>query len=242
MRKNRTMAFGLALSVILGLANWAVPARAESMAPQVNSIPMQQNAPEARGLESAVEPTSAVQPTSRSKRNAVSPQPRASTHPYYVEFRSRQALSYGHTFMAYGRLSADGRIASQTIIGLHPAGDDATWWTIGHLVWVPSEIGPSDGDLEEEYISARYRIDLTPEQYNRVVAYAKKLGRESPMWHAVLYNCNAFVGRIANFMGLKAPASLEYPADFVNGMRTMNGGVRTIGELKEPEVAQHMTR
>jgi hypothetical protein len=225
--------YAFILALFLGSLAFQPPALAESMIPHASSIPLQ---PETQGLSANIDEPQAMPAPARGRNKAAAP-PRASSHPYYVEFRSRQALSYGHTFMAYGRLTPDGKIASQTIIGLHPAGDDATWWTIGHLVWVPSEIGPSDGDLEEEYISARYRIDLTPAQYQRVVAYAKKLGRESPMWHAVLYNCNAFVGRIAGFMGLKSPAALEYPADFVNGMRTMNGGVRTVGELKEPDVA-----
>lgn len=237
MAKNVAKGFGFALALWAGILGGQTAAHAESMIPYSGSIPLQQReVPAARADESAADvPVTASTP--RGRKQSAQPA-RTSTHPFYVEFRSRQALSYGHTFMAYGRLGPDGKIATQTIIGLHPAGDDATWWTVGHLVWVPSEIGPSDGDLEEEYISARYRINLTPDQYQRVVAYAKKLGRESPMWHAVLYNCNAFVGRIAGYMGLKSPASLEYPADFVNGIRTMNGAVNTIGELKEPEYAQ----
>lgn len=197
-------------------------------------------APVAAAPDAAAEPPQAAPDTAapasatgrKVKQQASAPA--RTGYPYYVEFRARYALSYGHTFMAYGRLTPDGKIATQTIIGFHPKGDDATWWTIGHLVWVPSEVGPSDGDLEDEYISARYRIDLTPQQYQNVVAFARDLGAKSPMWHAVLYNCSAFVAKIANHMGLKTPPSLDFPADFVNGIREMNGNRRTISSLHEP--------
>ena len=40
-----------------------------------------------------------------------------------------------------------------------------------------------------------------------------------------LYNCNAFVADIANFMGLKVPSSSWiYPKVFVNNLRKINTG------------------
>ena len=45
------------------------------------------------------------------------------------------------------------------------------------------------------------------------------------MWSAELYNCNAFVGDVAKYMGLKVPAStLIYPKIFVTHLRLMNTG------------------
>jgi len=219
----------LILSLVAGVAGFTLlssPLRAE----QMSVMPPSDRAP------AAAEP--AVKTDAKGRRVSERKAPAAKGMAYFVEFRSRYALSYGHTFMAYGRLTADGKIATQTITGFHPTGDDATWWSIGHVIWVPSEVVPSDGDLEEEYISARYRIDLTQPQYEDVVAFAKKLGRESPMWHAVLYNCSAFVGRIANYMGLQTPSSLDYPADFINGMRRMNNDVRTVTTLGGTPMAQ----
>lgn len=225
----------LVLLLTIAIAPACVRAESSSVfqVPAQQQQPSAQAAPEAgRGFEATIpQQPEAATPRGKKQQAAKASASPASPYRYYVEFRARHALSYGHTFMAYGRLTPDGRIADQTIIGLHPMGDDATWWSIGHVVWVPSEIGPSDGDLEEEYISARYRIDLTREQYENVVGFAKKLGKESPLWHAVLYNCSAFVGKIANHMGLKAPSSLEYPANFINGIREMNGGRRTISTL-----------
>ena len=40
---------------------------------------------------------------------------------YFVEFRSRYALSYGHTYVVFGRLNEAGRAANPEVAGLHPA-------------------------------------------------------------------------------------------------------------------------
>jgi hypothetical protein len=141
---------------------------------------------------------------------------------HFVEFRARSALSYGHTFAAFGRLNGRGQIETFEVAGLHPAGESTVPWSLGHIIAVPSETGPSDGDLEEQYITARFRIDLTEAEYRKLVVHIRKLQNNSPMWHAVLYNCSAFVSDIGKFMGLQAPNPLLFPADFINGMREMN--------------------
>jgi hypothetical protein len=142
---------------------------------------------------------------------------------YFVEFRSRHAASYGHTFLAHGRLNAKGEIVDSEVAGLHPASESPVPWMIGHLVPVPSETGPSDGDLEDIYVSARYRVELSEAEYAKAASFIKKLQLNSPLWHAVMYNCNAWVADVAQFMGLKTPAStMLMPADFINGMREMN--------------------
>lgn len=143
---------------------------------------------------------------------------------YFIEFRSRYALSYGHTFLAHGRLNARGEIVESEIAGLHPAGAGPELWTIGHLVPVPAETGASDGDLEEQYISARYRIVLGEAEYKEVVGFIRNLQANSPIWHAALYNCNRFVGVIAEHMGLKAPQPIQKPQEFITNLRLMNEG------------------
>jgi hypothetical protein len=136
------------------------------------------------------------------------------------------ALSYGHTFSVYGRLDANGKIVESTVAGLHPFTESSVPWMIGHLLPVPAEHGASDGDTEDEYITASYRILLSEAEYNKVVNYIKQKNARSPVWHALLYNCNQYVADIAEFMGLKTPMSsvLAYPADFVNGIKELNGG------------------
>src|SRR5512133_410844 len=36
---------------------------------------------------------------------------------YFIDFRSRSALSYGHTFAVYGRLNAQGKIIESHVAG-----------------------------------------------------------------------------------------------------------------------------
>jgi hypothetical protein len=143
---------------------------------------------------------------------------------YYIEFRSRYALSYGHTFTMRGRLNARGEIATKEVAGLHPQGAGPELWTVGHLVFVPAETGPSDGDLEDEYMSARYRVELSEAEYNRIDAHIREKQKNSPLWHAALYNCNKWTGEIAEFMGLKTPFHWLPPQEFINGIKDLNGG------------------
>jgi len=56
---------------------------------------------------------------------AAKPAPKVAGKPYYVEFRARSALSYGHTFAVYGRYAALAEVESD----------------------VPAEVGPLPADL-----------------------------------------------------------------------------------------------
>jgi len=182
---------------------------------------------------SRASPSAAVASTTRSH-------PSRERAQYFVEFRSRYALSYGHTFLVHGRLNARGEIGQVTadqVAGLHPAGEGPQLWSVGHVVPVPAETGPSDGDMEDQYISNRFRILLDETQYRRVFSYIKRKQRTSTMWHAVMNNCNRWVGEVATFMGLKAPENtLLYPADYISALREVNTR-RSIA----PEFSSHGT-
>jgi hypothetical protein len=150
---------------------------------------------------------------------------------YYFEFRSRQAWDYGHTFVVFGRV---GEAPSRNnVAGLSPKGDDPSMWVMGHYVPVPSDTGWTDGDLEDRYITSRYRVLVSKEQYDRTVAYIRQLQAKSTTWSVEMYNCNAFVADIAKFIGLKAPASTWiYPKVFVTNLRKINTG--------HPEAAEEL--
>ena len=120
---------------------------------------------------------------------------------YYFEFRSRQAWDYGHTFVVFGRVGEPP--SKRNVAGLSPRGDDPQMWLMGHYVPVPSDTGWTDGDLEDRYITSRYRVLVSKEQYDRTVAYIRQLQAKSTTWSVELYNCNAFVADIAHFMGLQ---------------------------------------
>jgi hypothetical protein len=139
--------------------------------------------------------------------------------PYYVDFRARTAASWGHAFVWFGKTSE----REVEVAGLTPAGDTVPY-VLGYLTWVPSETGASYGDLDPQYLTASYRVYLNEPDAKRVFAYIKKLQASSPVWNAEISNCTAFIGSIANFLGLKVPSRWQRPEDYVNGLKAMNDG------------------
>jgi hypothetical protein len=141
--------------------------------------------------------------------------------PYFIEFRARSAMSYGHTFAVIGRSGQ--RLTKANVVGLHPFTESSIPWVVGHVIVVPSETGWSDGDIEDRYIIARYRISLSESEYRHLMTYVAGLKASSPLWHAVLYNCNAFVGDIAAHMGLQIPSSsLVLPKEYITELKSLN--------------------
>jgi len=177
-----------------------------------------------------------IQASSAQDKPAATPasvQPQtASKGMYYVDFRARTAASYGHAFVWYGR--ADSKQIE--VAGLHPASESVVPYIIGHLLPVPSETGKSYGDLDEEYVTASYRVYLTEAEAKDVFAFIKRLQGMSPMWNAATWNCVAFIQAIAIHMDLKVPGNhLLYPEDWVNQLKKLNGGRRY---MSSPAVAQ----
>lgn len=148
--------------------------------------------------------------------------PSTAKGPYYVDFRARTAATYGHAFVWYGKTSQK----AVDVAGLHPAGDVLPY-VLGHLMWVPSETGASYGDLDVQYLTASYRVYLNEADAKRVFAFIKDIQAHSPLWNAETYNCTAFIGRIATFMGLKTPFHLQVPEEYVNNLKRLNGGRQT---------------
>ena len=150
---------------------------------------------------------------------------------YYVDFRARTAASYGHAFVWYGR--ADRRAVE--VAGLHPATESVIPYIVGHVLPVLAETGASYGDLDEEYLTASYRVYMTEAQAKEVFAYIKHLQATSPVWNAATWNCVAFIQTIASHMGLRTPHNhLLYPEDWVNQLRKLNGGRRYMSSGQEP--------
>lgn len=143
--------------------------------------------------------------------------------PYFVEFRARAAYNYGHAFVVHGNVNEP--ITKKSVVGLHPAGNSGPWM-LGHLIPVPSETGWSDGDVgyNDRYITAKYRVYLTPTEYRIILAKMRNMQATTKLWYAPVYNCVAFVGDIAAFMGMEHPFHLVMPKEYIEGIRKMNGG------------------
>ena len=143
--------------------------------------------------------------------------------PYYVDFRARTAASWGHAFVWFGKTSE----RAVEVAGLTPAGDGLAY-VVGYLTWVPSDTGASYGDLDPQYVTASYRVYLNEPGAKRVFAYIKKLQASSPVWNAEISNCTAFIGSIADFMGLKVPHRWQRPEEYVNSLKAMNDGRQVV--------------
>ena len=147
--------------------------------------------------------------------------------PYYVDFRARTAASWGHAFVWYGKSSE----RAVEVAGLTPKGDVAEY-VLGYFTWVPSETGASYGDLDPDYLLAHYKVYLNEADARRVFAYIKHLKEHSPVWSAEISNCNAFIGDIAAFMGLKTPPRWIRPENYINELKSLNSG-RQVVRLSE---------
>ena len=110
-----------------------------------------------------VQAAGAQQTRSANSAATAKPQPRGT---YYVDFRARTAASYGHAFVWFGR--TDQRAVD--VAGLHPATDSVVPYILGHVIPVPSETGASYGDLDEEYVTASYRVHMNEADGKRVHA------------------------------------------------------------------------
>lgn len=220
------------LSFII-VAAGSVPTHADDRYPNRGAIPV--SGPQERFVDPLASPSDSAAPTQAAYsahprgRRASAGNTAAGPGGYFVEFRSRYALSYGHTFAAFGRLNGRGQIVSREVAGLHPAGDSSVPWMMGHLFPVPSETGPSDGDLEDQYISNRYRVTMNEADYQKIVAKIRQMQRSTPLWSATVYNCNSFVNDIARHMGLRGDVSaLLTPPNFIAELRRVNGGRSSI--------------
>ncbi len=181
-----------------------------------------------------------------------------SSQRYFVEFRGRSAATYGHMYIMFGELNARGEVVKSKIAGLYPAGDhqdcdncSVVNWSIGHVIFVPSGTTVTDGDLEEKYVTARYRVMLDKAQYDKLTDYVAKFQAHPPLWNALVRNCVSFGKEIGELLGLKTPPFIWLkPEDFVNRMREMNGvheeqaplkDAATLPEMPETKAIAHRT-
>ena len=142
------MTFGVGRSLILALVALTAAACQSS-----DTTPQPAFASSYDQIQTSGMPATAVAPTQNSR--------------YFIEFRSRYALTYGHTYVVFGRLNQAGQMVKPEVAGLAPKSDDPNVYVLGHVLAVPASTGWTDGDLEEEYRSASWRVMLTEAEYRR---------------------------------------------------------------------------
>ena len=139
---------------------------------------------------------------------------------YFVEFRVADMGVYGHSYIAYGRLSGSGKPTNIQYADFHPDGGNVGL-AVGHVVPVAAGMTP-DPDVLKLPLNASWRLPITATQY-RTLTSAVGAARANPkVWSALAYNCNSFVGDMAEVIGLKAPSSLLFANAYIPALRTLN--------------------
>lgn len=142
---------------------------------------------------------------------------------HFVEFRSRDSYAVGHTYVVFGRLDEDGAIVERDGAGLAPSRGAALPFVVGHLIPVGSVTELTESELnDDEDVSARWRVLLTADEYERMTRHVAELRDEYRFWHAATANCNLFAGRVAAFMGYDSAFIWLPPSVFVTTMQMRN--------------------
>jgi hypothetical protein len=164
---------------------------------------------------------------SGSEKSTKADSPRArSIGAYYIDFRVAQIGAYGHSYVAYGRLNAQGQPAEFRYADLHPTGNYALM-ALGHLVPVPATT-TWDPDVLKLPVAASYRHKLNAVEYNRLlVAIQHARANLNPHWNAIMNNCNSFVAELAKAIGLRAPTDFQVSYTFIPALRDLNDRIKT---------------
>jgi hypothetical protein len=150
-------------------------------------------------------------------------QPRgASVAGYFVDFRSRPAYLFGHSFIVYGRLDNRGKPVGTHLAGIYPI-DGQAGLIMGSAVFpVRASVRAVHGDYQERP-SNIYRRRLTAAQYARLLRVVNGLRRSEREWNLLFKNCNDFAIEVAKGMDMTTPPSWLPPYYFVAGLRMLNG-------------------
>ncbi len=148
-------------------------------------------------------------------------QPRgASAAGYFLDFRSRPAYLFGHSFIVYGRLDERGKPVDTPLAGIYPI-DGQAGLIMGSAFPVRASVRAVHGDYQERP-SNIYRRRLTPAQYARLLRVVGGLRRSEREWNLLFKNCNDFAIEVAKGMDMTTPPSWLPPYFFVSGLRMLN--------------------
>jgi hypothetical protein len=155
-----------------------------------------------------------------------------STDRYYIDFRVAQIGAYGHSYVAYGRLNAQGKLADAHYADLHPMGNYFIM-AMGHVLPVPANT-VWDPDVLKLPVASSYMHPLNAAQYAKLQVALGEAARKQPYWNAITNNCNHFIGQLAQAVGLRVPADFQLSYMFVPSLRRMNEhseGAASVGGL-----------
>jgi hypothetical protein len=137
---------------------------------------------------------------------------------YFVEFRARGGLTaFGHAYVVYGRLNAQGKIVAQQVVGFSDGDRRAT-----HVFALRASLAPLEQDLKNPS-TVVYRRRLSASQFLQLNEKILQVRRARPPYHMFFFNCTDFAGELAEAVGLRRPPSFLFPAAYVSWLRALNG-------------------
>ncbi len=158
----------------------------------------------------------------------MSPKTIQSSREYYIEFRAAQIGAYGHSYAAFGRLNAHGQPGSVSYADLHPMGNYAIM-AIGHLLPVPANT-EWDPDVLKLPIASKYRVNLTANQYHKLLAALRRARADKqPVWNAISNNCNHFIAKLAQAVQMRIPTEFQLSYAFIPALRELNESNQSAG-------------
>lgn len=147
--------------------------------------------------------------------------------PFYIEIRMRNTplMPVGHTFIAYGNLDSNGEPTSERLAMLAPLGGYAGAG-IAAAIPVPGVLTPYGDDCKIKAETA-YRVSLSAQRYEKLLLAIKKAKEKKPVYMLFAQNCNHFMQRMADAVGIKAPKNKYVPAvKYLYDMIEVNEGIR----------------
>jgi hypothetical protein len=149
------------------------------------------------------------------------PSPKSSGD-YFIEFRAAKIGGYGHSYVAYGRLDRRGNPENTSYADLHPRGNYAVM-ALGHFIPVPANT-EWDPEVLTLPVSYKYRVKLNEGQYNSLLGALERHKANPRYWNALTYNCNHFVGELAEAVGLRVPGRFNLSTGFIPELQELNTG------------------
>lgn len=167
---------------------------------------------------------------------ALAAAPKQSTGRYYIEFRVAEIGTYGHSYVAYGRLNERGKPTDAHYADLHPMGNYLVM-AVGHVLPVPANT-EWDPDVLKLPVASSYFRALNAAEYAKLQTGLRKARADKqPYWNALTNNCNHFVAELARAIGLRAPTDLQVSYAFVPSLRELNeagGQARPAAKRRSP--------
>lgn len=146
---------------------------------------------------------------------------------YYIEIRMRNTplMPVGHTFIVYGNLDGNGEPTSERMAMLAPLGG-YVGAGIAAAIPIPGVLTPYGDDCKIRPETA-YRVSLNAQRYEKLLLALKKAKDGKPVYMLFAQNCNHFVQRMADAVGIKPPKNKYVPAvKYLYDMIEANEGIK----------------